>query len=88
MALRGAILLRNLSEINYKPPRGLLFSRSFSRTNVHSEEVCSINSNVDRKHYDVIIAGGGLVGAAMACAIGKYILSLSIVQNIYCLCSF
>lgn len=36
-----------------------------------------LNFSIRENHYDIAIAGGGLVGTSMACAVGKcYILDL------------
>lgn len=33
--------------------------------------VCNASNNVSQHHYDIIIAGGGLVGTTLACTLGN-----------------
>lgn len=33
--------------------------------------VCKLSTNVPQYHYDIIIAGGGLVGTTLACTLGN-----------------
>lgn len=49
----------------------LLFTKA---GNIKHGFISSVNNsyvNVRQKHYDIAIAGGGMVGNAMACALGK-----------------
>lgn len=46
----------------------------FDKSAICSLRYCSISSssNGNKPHFDIIIAGGGLVGLALAASLGKY----------------
>jgi len=46
-------------------------SRNVRQTLIHGCKSFSIGSGYHGTHYDVIISGGGMVGFAMACSLGK-----------------
>lgn len=51
-------------------------SRNVRQTLIHGCKSFSIGSGYHGTHYDVIISGGGMVGFAMACSLGKcYLIS-------------
>ena len=42
--------------------------------------MANVNTTNDKKSYDIIIVGGGMVGATMACALGNSTLKVAVVE--------